>query len=172
MFILNDMIPEAIDFCIRETVGFNSADEVINALKSGNLILNSKLRQSIARNVAGYLSEKFAGRLKGARLYGSTAEYNAGVYSDIDLVFLVTELPGNFRQVIEDIDKTLSESYYRLLEKNESEWSYLLDVHVINDDPKEQRHPSRAYLEHIFLNESIEVSWPSVLNPQAEVRSH
>ena len=158
MVELNNMIPEAVDFCIRETAGFNTADEVINALKSGNLLLNSKLRQSIARDVTGYLLEKFGRRIKGARLYGSTAEYNACVYSDIDIVFLLTELPENFRQVIADIDKILSESYYRLLDKNESEWSYLLDVHVINDDPYEQRHPSRAYLEHIFMNESVAVS--------------
>lgn len=155
---LINMIPEAIDFCIRETSGFNTADEVIAALKSGNLLLNSKLRQSIARNVTGYLTEKFGSRIKGARLYGSTAEYNASIYSDIDIVFVLTELPENFRQIIADIDKTLSEFYYRLLDKNESEWSYLLDIHVINDDPYEERHPSQAYLEHIFMNGSVAVS--------------
>ena len=158
MVELNNMIPGAIDFCIRETTGFSTADEVINALKSGNLLLNSKLRQSIARDVAGYLSEKFGSRIKGARLYGSTAEYNACVYSDIDIVFLLTELPENFRQVIADMDKILSESYYRLLEKNESDWSYLLDIHVINEDPYVQRHPSMAYLEHIFMNGSVAVN--------------
>lgn len=153
-----NMIPEAVDFCVRETAGYNNAVEVIDALRSGNLILNSKLRQSIARDVVLYLTEKFGSRIKGARLYGSSAEYNACIYSDIDIVFLLTELPENFRQVITDIDKTLSESYCRLLDKNKSDWSYLLDIHVINDDPCEEKHPSRAYLEHIFINESVAVN--------------
>jgi predicted nucleotidyltransferase len=153
-----NMICKAVDYCIREAPGFSTADEVIRGLNSGNLLLNSKLRQSIARDVAGYLSERFGGRIKAARLYGSAAEYNAGVFSDIDLVFLVTELPESFRQVVADMDKILSGSYCRLLGRDEGEWSYLLDVHVINEDPLEKRHPSRAYLENIFMNESVAVN--------------
>lgn len=153
----NNMIPEAVDFCIRDTMGFSTSDEVIDGLKSGNLILNSKLRRSLAKGVAGYLSVKFGSRIKAVRLYGSTVEYNACVYSDIDIVVLVSELPEDFSQVISDLDKTLSCSYCRLIDKNEDEWSYLLDVHVINEDPYLQKHPSREYLEHIFRNESVAV---------------
>ncbi len=153
----DDMIPAAVEFCIKETPGCGTAEEVVAALKSGDPFLNSRLRQALARDAAGYLSELFGSRIKAARLYGSAAEYSACVYSDIDIVILVAELPENLRQVIADLDRILSRSYCRLLGKDEDEWSYLLDVHIINEDPRESRQPSMAYLEHIFMNGSIAV---------------
>lgn len=157
MVDLNRTIFNAIDCCITENSSSKSQTEVINGLKSDDCILNSKFRIFIARDVIDYLKEIYGNVIKASRLYGSSAGYSACTTSDIDIVILVTGMPESFNKLIADMNDLLSGIYYSLIGEEKNEWNYLLDIHVINEDPHVQVHPSRAYLEYIFINDSIAV---------------
>ena len=155
MIDLEKTVINALAFCIEGTSEFRTQADVIAGLNRGNYTVNSRLRRYIARDVAGYLSEKYGSRIKASRLYGSTADYTACTFSDIDMIVLVTDLPADFSKTIAEMDQILSDAYYSLLGKDAGDRSYLLDLHVINEDPDVRIQPSKAYLEHILLYESV-----------------
>ena len=84
-------------------------------------------------------------------------DYTASMYSDIDLVIRVTVYSEELMKTIGQINEILTKEYYRLIEQATDEFSYLIDIHIINDDPLVQIHPSKSYLEYIYENSSIAV---------------
>lgn len=151
------IIAKAIGYCLMSSKDYTTHEEIIACLKTQNSIVHSMFRYSIARDVANYLLSSYGCQIKELKLYGSTAEYTAGIYSDIDILIQVNRLSNDLAEALKQIDKFLCKEYYSLLSEDVDEWSYFIDTHIINDDPNEPKHPSRAYLEHILFNESVEL---------------
>jgi hypothetical protein len=84
-------------------------------------------------------------------------EYNAGKYSDIDILVHVQMLNSNIIKDIKDLNSKLTGQYYSLIGEIADTFTYLLDIHFLVDCPEGKPNPSRAYLEHILLNESVAV---------------
>jgi predicted nucleotidyltransferase len=129
--------------------------DVISCLKARNTLVHSKFRYSIAKDIARLLTADFKGFVRDIKLYGSTAEYTAGIYSDIDIIIRVKSKSRNMEEMLKLLDTELCKEYFGLLSEDISEYCYLIDPKIINEDPLEPMHPSRSYLEYIFNNDSI-----------------
>lgn len=157
MDICEGYIANAVTFCLATSRDLSSFQDVVEHLKTHDSIIHSKFRYSIARDIAVYLFDTFGDMIRDLRLYGSTMEYTAGIYSDIDMIVCVQKLSDTLRDTLKQLDNRLSAMYYRLIGKDEGEWSYLLDMHILSENPGERSDPSRAYLEHIASCESVAV---------------
>jgi predicted nucleotidyltransferase len=152
-----DFLQKAIHFCINSSKEYTNYEAIVACLKTQDSMIHSRFRYSIARDFALFLYNIFGDIIINFKLYGSTMEYNAGIYSDIDLIIQVKSANEKLFDTIKSINQHLSEKYYQMIEEAPSEWSYLLDTHIINNDPNEQVHPSKAYLEYIISNDSVEI---------------
>ncbi|MCX8128698.1 MAG: nucleotidyltransferase domain-containing protein [Clostridia bacterium] len=151
-------INNAIEFCLKSLKGYSDTNEIVNCLTTHNSLLHSRFRYSIARDIAKLLFSIYPDHVKAVKLYGSTMEYTAGVFSDIDIVIHVNHFSNEMHDTIKTLNLELSEKYFILIGKAPEEWSYFIDIHVINSDPSQKALSSRAYLEYILHNESIEIS--------------
>ena len=157
MFRYCEFIRSALDYCIDCSKDYNEHDEVIACLKTYDNMIHSKFRYSIAKDIARFLYSNYHAQIKSLRLYGSTMEYTAGKFSDIDIIIRVEFSSENLCKSLKDLDKQLCKDYYRLLSEEISEYSYFIDPHIINDDPANKALSSMAYLEYIVNNDSVEL---------------
>ena len=84
-------------------------------------------------------------------------EYTAGKFSDIDIIIKVRFSSDSLNSSLKELDKLLCEEYYRLLCEEMNEYSYFLDSHIIDESPENKVQMSKAYLEYIFKNDSVEL---------------
>lgn len=152
MFDYKKCITNAINFCISSSKDCSSTDDVIGLLKSNSSFIHSKFRFSIAKEIAAFLFKEYPDLVEDVKLYGSTMEYTAAKYSDIDILIQTKEPCLEIKSILKEIDSLLCREYYYLICEDGSEWTYLLDIHVM---PLKGRHPSRALLEHILANSSV-----------------
>lgn len=148
-------INNAIEYCLTSIKEYKTREDIIACLKTQNSLIHSKFRFSIAKDIASFLLTRYSSQIKDLKLYGSTAEYMAGIYSDIDLIIHVSNVNDELLKSLKLLNGFLAENYYLLIGASLDEYSYFIDIHIINDDPLEPRHPSRAYLEHIMFNEAV-----------------
>ncbi|MCX7708276.1 MAG: hypothetical protein N2484_00335 [Clostridia bacterium] len=151
----NRSIFNAIEFCLSTSKECSSFEDIVTCLRSQNTLIHSKFRYALAKDIARFFSVHFGDCVKGMNLYGSTLEYTAGMYSDIDLILHVSFLDAEILRTIKELNRFLTDSYYRLLGQISDELSYFIDVHIINDDPSEQIPPSKSYLQYILQNDSV-----------------
>ncbi len=156
MKCIDEIISNAISSCLRSEKGNRSPFYIIEQLKTQNIMLHSRFRYSIASEVSAYILSNYGNLIKCIKLYGSTMEYNAGKYSDIDMLLHVRMMNDSIIQDIKDLNYRLTCQYYRLIGEVADSYTYLMDIHFIND-LEEKSNPSRAYLEHILCNESVAV---------------
>lgn len=133
----------------------NYEDEGRVRLKSNDTSIHSRFRNSVACDLARYILNTYGILVKSVKLYGSTMEYNAGKYSDIDIVIHVD---GQGKKILEDVkrlDRLLTEEYYSLIDEIPDIYSYLIDAHIIDESSKNQRDTSFEYLNHILAYESV-----------------
>lgn len=145
----------ALSFCLCSSMEYKHQHEVIASLNTRNTLIHSKFRYSIAKDIANYLISQFPDQIKNINIYGSTMDYNADIYSDIDLLIKTSHLDQRIVKTLKRINILLSYNYYKLISKNWRQESRLLDIHIINDDPAKQKCPSRDCLEYILVNNSI-----------------
>ncbi|MDP4092613.1 MAG: hypothetical protein Q8920_04560 [Bacillota bacterium] len=153
MLDIKKLLTDAVDFCSSANRTDLISENKSGLLKSQDRIVHSKFRYSIARDIASYIILNYGYIVKNIKLYGSTMEYNAGKYSDIDLIIHVESMGREIREDIKSIDKLLVEGYYSMIEENDSP-EYLMDVQII-DDGDSNINPSAAYLKYIMMNDSV-----------------
>ena len=145
-------LKNAIDYCLA-TTRYSTEQEVIEELKRKNSLIHSKLRYSIAKDIAVYLQKRFKNTLKNVALYGSTEKYNASMYSDIDLLLVVNCFDPKLEKTLKKLNKKISRDYYLLIGIDGSKESNILDFHIINEEPNIMDFSS-SYLKYILKNES------------------
>jgi predicted nucleotidyltransferase len=153
----HEFISNAIEFCLSLYNGQKTQSEIIELLKTQDNLTHSNFRYSIVRDVTRYIYLNYGNIIKNVRLYGSTMEYNAGKYSDIDMVIQVEKLGYEIYENLKRLDKLLVSDYFNLLEEDFDEYMYLIDIHIIDDNLQSQADPSKSYLLQILQNESVTI---------------
>jgi predicted nucleotidyltransferase len=154
---LHVFISSAIEFCSAKSNGSRSQKEVIELLKTQDISTHSEFRYSIARDVTQYIFQNYGNVIKDVRLYGSTMEYTAGKYSDIDILIRTERQGFEIYENLKMLDKILVSEYFNLIEEDFDQYMYLLDIHIIDDNLRNQSNPSKAYLLQILQNESVAI---------------
>ena len=154
---VKNILYDSISECIESLKDCPSKSDFVLQLNEKNTHYHSKLRLFIAKLLSTYLIKKFPNLIKDIRIYGSTMEYNACTYSDIDIIIKTNHLDNLLLVELKKIDKVLSKQYCLLLNIKSSDWCYMLDAHIINENPKASVNPSKAYLEHIYSYEACAV---------------
>ena len=154
---VENILYDSVSKCIESLKDCSSKSYFVLQLNAQNTQYHSKLRLFIVKLLSTHLLKKFPNLIKDIRIYGSTMEYNACTYSDIDIIIKTNRLNSLLLVELKKIDKSLSEQYCLLLNIKASDWCYMLDAHIINDSPKSPVNPSNAYLEHIYSYEACAV---------------
>ena len=154
---IRNIVSEALTDCLSLSKTYNTAQDVIEDLKTQNSFVHSKFRSSIAKGIAKYMLRRFGQTIRNIRLYGSVMEFRAGKYSDIDMIVRVEKLDDELVDNLKSIDRLLSKEYFRLIGEDCGNYFYFIDIKIIDDDPGKQVHPARAYLEYIMANDSVAV---------------
>lgn len=130
---------------------------MITALKEQDTILHSRFRYFIAEKVSKYLLESFGSIIMDIRLYGSTMEYNAGKYSDIDLIIVAEKMGEEIKASLKELDRLITAEYYHMIGEEADQYSYILDGHII-DESYQEHDSSKSYLISIFNNDSVSLA--------------
>lgn len=155
-------IQNALDYCIASSREYNKYDDIITCLRTHDSTLHSKFRHSIAEDIAKLLYIRYGGQIKDLKLYGSTMQYEAGMFSDIDIIIKVKYPSDDLINTLKKLDKMLCKEYYRLICEEMSEYTYFLDPHIIDENPYAEAKMSKPYLEYIFRNDSVELPKPAL----------
>lgn len=149
------ILPNAMAYCLSASRQFESIEEISICLQTQDCLVHSRFRQSVARDIASLLSAEFGSQILDIKLYGSTMEYTAGKYSDIDMLIQVTHLSHDLLVTLKELSQYLCSEYYRLIGQEADAYAYLLDIHILNTDPNAAHQPSQAYLTYIYHHNSI-----------------
>lgn len=152
------MLSNAIEYCSNSSNGKKTTSDVLEELKTQDNIIHSRFRNSIARDIYKHIVCNYGSLIKEVRLFGSTMEYNAGKYSDIDIIIRVEKAGSEILENIKRLNRILTEEYYYLIQEKIDQYSYLIDPHIIDDGSFNRPDPSKAYLEYIIKNDSIAIS--------------
>ena len=155
---MNEIISNAIEYCCNSSYHCKNASDIVERLKTQDNIVHSRFRNSIASDINNYIVHNYGNVIKDIRLFGSTMEYQAGKYSDIDIIVHVENFGGEILESIKRLDLLLTNEYYGLIQEAIDQYSYLIDPHIIDDNLKSQPDPSKAYLMHIIKNDSMAIS--------------
>ncbi len=157
MFNAESSITKAVKSCIARTGSIRSHTDILEALKRGNPFAHSRLRYSIASDIAGYIKRKYKGDILGTKLYGSTMYYRAGIYSDIDILVHALRRGSTVKLDIKEVDNRLVAGYCSLMDKSQEGLSYLIDLQVIDESLKNTENCPPPYLRYILSCDSTAI---------------
>lgn len=138
-YYLNMMkiIIEAVSFCCA--MEHLTEKSFFKALKNGKEDIHSRLRYALAKGISNYLG-KIDENLESVYVYGSTANDNARLSSDIDLIVKVKSKNGSTGKALKILDSCLLINYKILMADDQVRMSYMLDVHMIDESDVQQRN--------------------------------
>lgn len=149
-----NILTKALERCSTGSRDSGGVEEIVAGLKRRNRHMHSSLRQAVAGELADILTQSFGSKIKAIHLYGSTIEFNADLYSDVDIVIIASEASEEIRSFIKEADEHIREEYFLMLSLPGNSSSYLIDAHII-DESKKTPDPSRAYLLSILEQDSV-----------------
>ncbi|MCR3922948.1 MAG: nucleotidyltransferase domain-containing protein [Firmicutes bacterium] len=130
------IVSEAVRFsCSKEhlsKIGF------FQGMQAGDESIHSRFRYALAIGVSRYLGSMDA-NLESVYVYGSTLNDNACFSSDIDLIVKVKTKSSETLATIAMLDTCLLTSYKILMADDQSQMSYMLDVHIIDEHDLQQQ---------------------------------
>lgn len=147
-------ILNAIEYCYASSNKYKTLWEIAENLKTQDSMLHSRFRYSIANDIAKHIMSSYGYVIKDIKLYGSTMEYKAGKYSDIDLIIHVEKMGEEIRDSMKRLDYLLMQEYYLLIAEETDQYGYLIDVHII-DESLYIHDNSKEYLMYILNYDSI-----------------
>lgn len=153
----HEFITNAIQFCIADSTGCKTQKDVIELLKTQDSLTHSKFRYSIAKDVTQFVFSNYGNIIKNTRLYGSTMEYTASKFSDIDMIIHVENSGMEIFNSLKKLDKILVSEYYNLIGEDVDQYTYLLDIHIVDEYMRNKIDPSKSYLLQILQNESVAI---------------
>ncbi|MFW0861030.1 MAG: hypothetical protein AAGT88_02840 [Dethiobacter sp.] len=108
----------------------------------GDENVHSRLRYALAKGIADYLGS-IAENLDSVYVYGSTMNDNARLCSDIDLLVKVKSKSGGTEKALKILDSCLLIDYRILMADEQVKMSYMLDVHMIDEEDVLQKKQLR-----------------------------
>lgn len=154
MLDIKKAILNAVEYCYTSSNKDKTLSEIAENLKTQDSMLHSRFRHSIANDIAKYIMSCYGYAIKDIKLYGSTMEYKAGKYSDIDLIVRVERMGEEIRDSLKRLDYLLMHEYYLLIGEETDQYSYLIDAHII-DESLYAHDNSKEYLMYILNYDSI-----------------
>ena len=94
---------------------------------------------ALAKGISNYLG-KIDENLESVYVYGSTANDNARLSSDIDLIVKVKSKNGSTGKALKILDSCLLVNYKILMADEQVRMSYMLDVQMIDESDVQQRN--------------------------------
>jgi predicted nucleotidyltransferase len=156
MLDIKRTISNAIEYCYVYSKKEKTLAEIAESLKSQDCMLHSRFRYSIAIDIAKYVIGCYGYAIKDIKLYGSTMEFNAGKYSDIDLIIHVETMGEEIQKDMKILDHLITQEYYLLIGEKTDQNVYMIDIHII-DESLYTHNSSKAYLIHILNTSSVQI---------------
>lgn len=152
--VVANFFKEAIEWCCQKDR--IQERELYKKLLEGNRLSHSRLRYSLARELARFFHHHIPGA-KAVYIYGSAVSDSAHLSSDLDLLILVDRKEAQSMLFVEEIDYHLCHKYTSYLGLEEKRLTKLLHVILIDEDQLKQRR-GRAVLINSPFTPALRIS--------------